>query len=261
MFKRTIFFGSILTSVLLACIAFQGGMAASTTVESKWALTEPSIDGTFTTEEWNDAEHVSFNHTTPVPPHAPDFVHFYFKNTANKLFILIDDLPDNTSDEFDYLGIDFDANLDGTIDDNISMGCFANESLAGPYPGNGMMDCEFGFGGSPNKAENHTIIEIVITINASVVYNGVSNGTELGNALPVGTTNGTISIQLTAAPPVCGWSFPQDSKPWNATTFAMLFIAEKPASIPGYMPGLLLVTVIATASIPLLRSRILKKTP
>lgn len=241
-------------AMLASTMLLASSGAAGTSVASAWVTTEPSIDGIFDPDEWAGATHVFFYHDTPFPPHLPDNVHFYFKNTATKLFILVDDLPDNDTGDFDYFGLHFDANLDGVEDVNITMQYFANSSLSPGDKGNPMGVAAFGFGSTVNKAASHTVIEIAINITMDGAYDGESDGAALGNVLPVGTAGKLIAIQMTAAPPVCGWSFPKETIATNVTSYAMLSLATGPA-IPGYEGPWILVAMLLAVPVAASRAR------
>jgi hypothetical protein len=221
---------------MLTGIAVKGEIS---TLQSYKATIIPTIDGTFTETEWADAYHTSFYHEpNPKSNHPNDTVHIYIKHTENKLFLLFDDLPDNTSDQFDDVHIYYDCNFDGQRDDNISMrlGRIDNGLI-----GDSMANWSFGFGDSPNKAEDHTIIEISINITFSDNYDGSSRPEEMNHILPVGNSNGKIRIIFDASPQVSDWLILQNGVIGDPTTYAELTLTP-PQNIPFGTP--LLVSLI-----------------
>ncbi len=211
-----------------------GALEATTTqsqityMDGRWAKVIPDIDGTFTEDEWADARHISFNHTDPSPGHDPDFIHIYIKNTDSKLFLLFDDLPDNTSEVDDHLWVFFDANWDEVIDENLTMFLDRDHDPGNTNPGNDFAEWAIGFGASPHKETHHTIIEVVISITFDDSYDGSSTATELNNTLPVGTENSAIRVMFSAATYLCGWEVPQDGAPGFVETYGTLTLATSP---------------------------------
>ncbi|MBD3187587.1 hypothetical protein GF325_12205 [Candidatus Bathyarchaeota archaeon] len=218
-------------------------------LSSTWADNEPTIDGQFTGNEWDDAMHVEFFHDDPTPPHLPDDVHIYMKNTKNKWYILIDDLPDNTSEENDHVGLFFDCDQDGSTDDQLSMMLYRNETISKTVePGWVLANWEFGFSSSPNKGETHSILEIEINITMDIEYNGTATAGDLNYQLPVGLENRTIKMMFYAGPLFCGWEYPDEADMDKPTEYFYLTFATKTSGIPGYL-ALGTVTFIAFAAV------------
>jgi hypothetical protein len=248
---RSIILQSLSLIFLLGFVTLIPTHSQITSMQSSWATETPTIDGIFEENEWVDATHLSFNHTTPYPPHDPDFVHFYIKNTDNKLFLLFDDLPDNTMEAEDHLYVYFDANMDGSRDDELSMYLDRNKDPVFAFPGDDFAEWSFGFSSSPNKETDHTIIEIAISITFDEIYDGVSSATELGNILPVGTKNNEIRILFSAAIYVSGWTVPQDGNPDQLETYGtLIFETSPPSSIkPIYLALIIIGAVLLIAVI------------
>jgi hypothetical protein len=219
---------TIMLFVLIGGLAISASNAQISSIQSSRATVTPDIDGTFNESEWADATHLSFNHTTPSPGHDPDFVHIYIKNTDNKLYLLFDDLPDNTSELDDHLWVFFDSNWDNVVDENITMYLDRDHDPGDVYGGDAAAEWILGFGPSPNKATDHTIIEVAINITLAETYDGISNATELSYTIPLGVANNTIRIMFSASVYICGWEIPQDGVPNDATTYAVLTLAIVP---------------------------------
>ncbi|MFO7796952.1 MAG: hypothetical protein R6W84_12455 [Promethearchaeia archaeon] len=216
----------------------------------------PTIDGTFTESEWSDAYHTSFFHE-PTENHPDDYVHVYIKNTQNKLYILFDDLPDNTSDNDDYVNIYFDCNYDNIIDNNISMN-LRRDHAPDSMIGNQLAHWIMGFGPSPNEARNHTIMEFSINITFSSAYDGKSTPNEMGDVLPVGNTNTTIRIFFMVSVSFCGWQIPQTADGGDPTSYADLTLNRVPSNVPFGNP--LLIASIMMIALLAISLRISKKT-
>ncbi|MBD3197097.1 MAG: hypothetical protein GF317_18730 [Candidatus Lokiarchaeota archaeon] len=242
---RVLSFG-IIIALFLPFIASVSVRGEINSLKSYKATTAPIIDGSFTQSEWADAYHTSFYHTPgPLLNHPNDTIHVYIKNTPNKLYLLFDDLPDNTSDLNDYVYIYYDCNFDNQRDDNISMGLGRGSN---GMIGDSMVNWAFGFGDSPNKIEDHTIIEIAINITFSSSYNGSARPDEMNHILPVGNSNGKIRIIFDASMHVSNWLIPQNGDIFDPTTYAELTLnAEPSANIPFGTPlliGFILITAI-----------------
>ncbi len=197
-------------------------------MESSWAKTIPVIDGSFDNKEWADATHLSFNHTDPSPGHDPDFVHIYIKNTDNKLFLLFDDLPDDTEEVDDHLYVHFDANLDGVLDNALNMILDRAHDPGSSVAGNNFTEWVIGFGPSPNKVIDHSIMEVAIDITFDSVYDGSSTPSELNYILPVGTENNTIKVFFSASFYFCGWEIPQDGDINIVETYGSVLLDATP---------------------------------
>jgi len=164
-----------------------------------------------------------FYHDNPSIGHPPGYVHLYVKNTARKLYILIDDIPDNTSEPEDHLYIEFDCNYDDIKDSNISM--YVDRDHGFSAPGNSLAKWEFGFGSTINNASDHSIIEIAINITMNSAYDGHSKPEDLNYILPVGTPNKSIRILFDAASYICNWSIPENGDLDDPTTYAEITFA------------------------------------
>lgn len=188
---------------------------------------DPIIDGTFDNlSEWSDAYHTSFYHSNPSSEHRPGWVHIYTKHTNEKLYILIDDIPDNTSENDDGIFINFDCNYDNIDDENISMNILKDYST--PNIGNSLADWQIRFDGSANNNTDHTIMEIAINITTNSAYDGSSKPVDINYSLPIGTSNNSIKFELTAPVFACNWSLPQDSVWQDPSTYANLVFTKKP---------------------------------
>lgn len=165
---------------------------------------------------------------------------------------MIDDLPDNDSDSSDYIGIDFDLNKDGIRDQNLSMGEDRDPFYAFSMPGNDLLYIGWGFTSSPNKAEDHTIIEIKIPITFESSYDGSSNGSQL-DALPVGNSDNPIKILITAIPPVCNWTIPVDGSVLDTNSYAELILKASAPAIPGYTLFWTIIAAIGAGMVMILR--------
>lgn len=185
----------------------------------------PTIDGNFLETEWEDARHYSFYHTNPSEGHPPGFVHLYVKHTSDTLFLLIDDIPDNTSDTGDVIYIDFDCNYDGVTDSNISMDLNRAETFTDA--GNALANWSFGFQSTINNATVHTVIEIAINITMTSEYDGYSKPEDMSYILPVGSN---IRMMIKADEQfVCNWSIPQNGNLSDPLTYAEIsFKSESP---------------------------------
>ena len=238
---------------LLASVYVKGDI---NTLISYKTNSAPTIDGTFTESEWTDAYHTSFFHEPdPIYNHQNDYVHIYIKNTETKLFILFDDLCDNSSDLMDHVYIDYDCNYDNQRDINVSMrlGRGSNGLI-----GDIMANWSFGFGTSPNKIESHTIIEIAINITFSSSYDGSSRPDEMNYALPVGNANETIRIFFDAAEYISDWKIPENGDVNSPASYADLTLNRVPSNIAFGSPLLIgSIMIIALSAISL---RISKRT-
>lgn len=257
---RSLYFPSIMLLLLIVMLTMPNTQSQISSIESSWARTIPVIDGSFTEDEWDDATYISFYHFTPSPGHDPDFVHFFIKNTDSKLFLLFDDLPDNTSEAEDHLWVFFDANWDKVIDDNLTMFLDRDHDPLNALPGNDFAEWAIGFGSSPYKATPHTIIEVAIGITFAEAYDGNSNAAELNNTLPVGTENNAIKVIFSAAPLVCGWNIPLDGNPILPETYGTLTLISKSPLKPIVLAfiiigAILLSGIIIGVSIVILKRR------
>jgi hypothetical protein len=257
---RSLYLPTIILLLLIGTFAVINTKSQISSIESSWAKSIPVIDGSFTEDEWADATYLSFYHTTPSPGHDPDFIHIFIKNTDGKLFLLFDDLPDNTSDVEDHLWVFFDANWDAVIDDNLTMFLDRDHDPMKALPGNDFAEWAIGFGPSPYKAIPHTIIEIAISITFTASYDGSSNAAELNNTLPVGTENNTIRVMFSAAALVCGWNIPQDGSPGLPETYSTLTLSSKSPLGPIVLAfiiigAILLLGIIIVVSIFILKRR------
>lgn len=72
-----------------------------------WAEIPPTVDGDIDVGEYTNATVVDIDFY-PDPPHRNDTIYIYFMNDADWLYIAVDLLPDNTSDDGDYCYIAFD---------------------------------------------------------------------------------------------------------------------------------------------------------
>jgi len=238
---------------LLASVCVKGDI---NTLISYKTNSAPTIDGTFTETEWTDAYHTSFFHE-PEVNHPDDYVHIYIKNTQSKLYMLFDDLPDNTTDNEDYVDIYFDCNYDDIIDNNISMN-LRRDHAPDSKLGNQMVDWAMGFGSSPNEVRGHTIMELAINITFSSAYDGSSRPDEMGYVLPVGNTNTTIRIFFIVSVFFSGWQIPQSGDNIDPTTYADLALNRVPSNITFGTPLIIgSLMIIALSAISL---RISKKT-
>ncbi|MBD3212245.1 MAG: hypothetical protein GF311_06515 [Candidatus Lokiarchaeota archaeon] len=246
--QNLLFLGMFLT----LCFSMLTGIAVKgeiNTLKSYKATITPTIDGTFTEAEWADAYHTSFYHEpNPISNHPNDTIHIYIKNTQDKLYILFDDLPDNTSENYDNFYIYFDCNYDNLNDSNIKM--HLDRDQENGDIGNSMVQWVMGFGISPNKQDrNHTIMEFAINITFSSSYDGTSRPDEMNNILPVGNSNNTIRIMFDTNQYVSGWMVPQSGNISIPSTYAELTLTP-PANIPFGTPLVLIsILIIATVSI------------
>jgi len=220
------------------------------------ATSIPNIDGTFTEAEWSDAYHTSFFHEPDVN-HPDDYVHIYMKNTQTKLYMLFDDLPDNTTETYDYVDIYFDCNYDDIGDSNISM--HLSRDHTNGHGESETVEWNLGFGSSPNKLADHTIIEIAINITFSSVYDGSSSLADIGYVLPVGNSNSTIRIFFIASVFVSGWQIPQSGNYMDPTTYADLTLYRTLSNISFGTPILIGgIMIIAITAISLIISKKIK---
>jgi len=199
---------------------------AANAITSNWSLVTPTIDGVFDQSEWEDAEHISFYHSTPASPYSADYVHIYIKNTGEKLYLLFDILPDNISDSDDAVGIAFDCNYDGVLDENITM--MLDRNKVAVSSGNSLAVWSLGFSTTPNSDQQHTIVEVAINITLDSSYDGESKPEALSYMLPVGNSNYSISIMFSASPQASGWNYPTGASPSDPSTFTHLTFATSP---------------------------------
>ncbi|NHJ38785.1 MAG: hypothetical protein FK731_02045 [Asgard group archaeon] len=226
--KKLILFYIILL-ILITTLTFTPVQPVISSMESSWAKITPTIDGKLDEGEWVDATHLSFYHTEPSPGHNPDYVHIYIKNTNSKLYLLFDDLPDDTLEADDHLWIYFDTNLDGIIDENLTMFLDRNHDPGYALPGNSFAEWNIGFDTSHNKEIEHSIMEAAINITFDSIYDGSSSAVDLNNTIPVGTENNTIKIFFSAAYYLCGWEIPEDGAPNLVNTYGTLrFVTRVP---------------------------------
>jgi hypothetical protein len=218
-------------------------------MESSWAKVIPTIDGSFDENEWADATHLSFYHSTPIAPHDPDYVHIYIKNTDSKLYLLFDDLPDDTEEAMDHLWVFFDANLDNIVDDNLTMFLDRDHNPGSALAGNDFAQWVIGFETSPNKATAHSIMEVAISISFESIYDGSSIAAELNNILPVGTVNNEIKLMFSAADYFCGWEIPETGEPIDAGTFGTLTFDISPPLKPYAIVLIVIGGIVVTVAI------------
>jgi hypothetical protein len=233
---------------LIGTLAVTTVQPVITSMESKWAKIIPTIDGSFDEREWTDATHLSFNHTEPSPGHDPDFIHIYIKNTESKLFILFDDLPDDTLEVDDHLWVFFDANLDDIIDENLTMFLDREHNPIHSSPGNDFAEWAIGFEASPNKEIAHSIMEVAISITFEDVYDGISGAPDLDNILPVGTENNLIKVFFSAAHYMCGWEIPQNGDPIFVETYGTLTFDTSPP-LKAYIIALIVICGVLVIAI------------
>ncbi|MBD3189488.1 MAG: hypothetical protein GF308_02540 [Candidatus Heimdallarchaeota archaeon] len=219
---------AIMLLFIIGAIAIFPAQSQISFMESSWGTVTPTIDGSFDESEWSDATHLSFFHSTPSFGHNPDDVHIYIKNTESKLFLLFDDLPDTTLEPNDHLWVYLDANCDGVIDENLTMLLDRDHSPGNNLQGNSFAEWEIGFGPSPHKAVDHSIMEVAISITFEESYDGSATPAELNNILPVGTPNNEIKVVFSAAVYMCGWEIPQDGDPWDVGTYGTLALVSDP---------------------------------
>lgn len=251
---------AIMFLVIIGALAISPAQSQISSMESSWATVTPTIDGSFDENEWSDATHLSFYHATPSFGHSPDDVHIYIKNTDSKLFLLFDDLPDTSLEPNDHLWVYLDANCDGTIDENLTMLLDRDHSPGNALPGNDFAEWEIGFEPSPNKAADHSIMEVAISITFEESYDGSSTPAELNNVLPVGTDNQEIKVFFSAATYFCGWEVPQDGDPLDVGSYGTLAFDTSPASsIPWVtiliIAGAVLFTVLVIGGIVIVIKR------
>lgn len=85
-----------------------------TEIDSVWASTPPTLDGVINEGEWDESAMTNIDFF-PDPPHRNDTIYIYFMNDAEWLYIGVDLLPDNTTDEGDYVGAFFDEDNNGVF--------------------------------------------------------------------------------------------------------------------------------------------------
>lgn len=212
----------------------------------------PTIDGTFdNASEWSDAYHTAFYHDNPSVGHRPGWVHIYMKHTNETLYILIDDIPDNTSETNDGIDVSFDCNHDGVKDNNISMRLLKDKSGSSIYYGNHLANWSVKFDGSVNENTNHSILEIAINITMDDSYDGSSRPKDIDYTLPIGTLNNSIKFAFTVPIFFCNWTVPQDALSGDPTTYASLVFTKKPSGA-GAVPFANFGTIILITSISII---------
>jgi hypothetical protein len=77
------------------------------TIQSGWATTTPTLDGTINTTEWSHAQKTSI-----LYPGYTGAVTLYCMNNEQNLFIAVDDGRDTQLDNLDQVALFFDDNLD-----------------------------------------------------------------------------------------------------------------------------------------------------
>jgi len=243
---KLLVFLTIIGLIVISQIPYGFTNGANDTLGSEWASITPTIDGDFEETEWSDAYHTSFYHEYPSTGHNPDYIHIYVKNNENKLFLLIDSLPDTDNDTMDTLFIDFDCNYDNIRDNNVSM---ALDRSGTPSIRNVLADWNMGFFSTPNKEENHTFIEIAINITMDSIYDGNSFPSEINYNLPVGTNNNSIRIFLDVTPRICNWTYPYGiDLPAQPSEYAVLTFASPPSGIPFANPYLIILILLGTSA-------------
>lgn len=220
--KGLVIIGLFITSLIFGISL--GTIRADDTVDtiiSAQTDSSPTIDGAFDDEaEWEDAELTSFYHSNPSVGHPPEWVYIYTMHTEDKLFMLIDDIPDITNDTDDTLPIYFDCDKDGSMDNNIGMDL--GKDYSNLYGGNSLAEWKVGFGPSINNNSDHTIFEIAINITLDSAYDGNSEPSEMDYTLPVGTEDNSIRIGINAPPSICNWTVPHDLVDSDPSTYATL---------------------------------------
>jgi hypothetical protein len=77
------------------------------TIQSGWATTAPTLDGTINTTEWSSAQKTSI-----LYPGYTGTVTLYCMNNEQNVFIAVDDARDTQLDNLDQVALFFDDNLD-----------------------------------------------------------------------------------------------------------------------------------------------------
>jgi hypothetical protein len=233
--KKTFLIPVVFLSLFIFFAPISETNAALTFIRSNDATTTPTIDGNFTVAEWQDAKHYSFYHDDPLSGHPQGNVHLYVKHTNETLYLLIDDIPDNTSEQDDVLYIYFDCNYDGVRDDNITLELRRNHSLVAQGLGNSLSNWSMGFGSSPNNISDHSVLEIAINITLDSQYDGSSKPEDINYKLPVGTDNNSIRISFQAGERFCNWDIPQNVDHNNPITYAELTFAPPSSFFPFWL--------------------------
>jgi len=259
MTKRKIILIGIVLVLLFPLFASVFVKAEIITLRSYKKASPPTIDGSFTNAEWSDAYHTSFFHEPDsIYNHPNDYIHIYIKNSQDKLYLLFDILPDNTSENDDFLNIYFDCNYDDIIDNNITMN-LRRDHAPDSVLGNQIVHWIMGFGISPNKDKNHSILELAINITFSSAYDGSSRPNEMNYTLPVGNANETIRIIFDAVEHFSDWVIPQNGDYIDPTTYADLLLNRVPSNVPFGTPLLIgTITIIAIAATIMQISRKIK---
>lgn len=154
--------------------------ATNGSLECPEASTIPILDGILSPGEWDDAQRYDF-FVVPDPPHPADDITIFLKHNTTHLFFAYDVRPDNTTEDWDAAFVFFDLDNNGTKDIEIG------------EQRDGSDDCRHYFGSSSEwiddqhyimawgfnttaqePVRNHTIVEIMISIDLSTEYTGQS---------------------------------------------------------------------------------------
>jgi len=159
-----------------------------TEITSPYTETVPTIDGVFTTDtEWTDADVVSW-WFEPESAHHDNFIFIYAKNTADKLYFMVDVTPDNTSDWSDYVALAFDENSNDIFTSEWTFSDPAEFYISAYRNGFTYMaqpsdraSVVFGFDISPNEdGYDHTMVEFSVDISSFNYQGQVALGDTMG---------------------------------------------------------------------------------
>ncbi len=179
-------------------------------VTARWASTPPVIDGSFFSNEWNDAVHVDLVTTDTGRTPATALI----ANDDRNLYVALDVTGDRTKDELDAAGLAFDVmNLDDpdqNTDDRIGTGFvfrlgthsfretgyfnsmyeqyWLRQSPLDTAPPRAELSAIYGFGTSPFESTPHRIFEFRIPLTMLNILPGQT----IGFAVYSGYTEGIV---------------------------------------------------------------------
>ena len=203
-------------------------------IDSAWTDLPPTLDGDITADEYDNATVVSFDFY-PDPPHRNDTIYIYFMNDADFLYIAVDLLPDNSSDDGDYCFLAFDEDDNDEFEeadpDNEDWYVISVETsvtrtetsglVAYPYGSN-----DFLFGADYTTTVNDGTVKHRVWEFAIPISNFAEGDLDLGD-----TVGFSACGYGTLAPT---WTYPinyTDDDPDDATNWTKLTLAEAPSVV------------------------------